>query len=197
MRHAAKIPWLIMLAVLLPMPALFAVEPARPPEANRMRPGDAPTPYSAQQIRKACPDGGFVRFRIETPDSPAVFSVVRFLEGTDAETTLESGMEDAQGKPAGAPQTLRVKWTDLQGHASFHESDTRIEAASAMTPLGIFNCWKYTVRKKTETGESVATYWFAKDLPGPPVLLEEHLGGKKIKTMTQIERKPLPAAGGR
>lgn len=178
-----KHPWLLLL------PGLLACATAVfPPDANRMQADHAPTPFSAAQLRAGCPDGSWIRFKVETPDAPAAFLVFRFLNGGPEEVTVVSSLFDADDHLAGDPSAKRQRWADLQTHASFPEAQTRIDPASFDTPAGRLDGWLYTVRE-TRDGKALLTrYAFARDLPGPPVLLEEYAEGTLTRRMTMVGR---------
>lgn len=159
-----------------------------PPDANRMRADHAPTPFSAGQLRAGCPDGSWIRFKVETPDAPAAFLVFRFLNGGPKEVTVASTLFDADDKMIGEPSAKRQQWTDLQTHASFPAAQSRIDPASFDTYRGRLDGWLYTVRETRDGRALLTRYAFARDLPGPPVLLEEYTAGKLTRRMTMVGR---------
>ena len=159
-----------------------------PPRANRLQPDHAPTPFSAAQIRQACPDGSWIKFKLESPGAPAGFLVFRFLNGGAEETTVASSLFDADDNPMGEPSARRQKWTDLQSHASFPEARVRIDPASFDTFRGRLDGWLYTVNEMKEGKAVLTRYAFARSLPGPPVLLEEFTDGTLTRRMTMVGR---------
>lgn len=78
-------------------------------------------------------------------------------------------------------------WTDLQSHASFPAEQTEIRTAAITTPAGTFECWVYEVSDKKKNPSGIQRYWFAKKLPGPPVVFEEEQGEKVVYKMTMLK----------
>lgn len=174
---------------MLLLPGLAACATALfPPDANRSVPGHAPTPFSAAQIREACADGTWIRFKVEAPDAPETFLVFRFLNGGREEVTIVSSTFDPHGGLSGGPEAKRQRWVDLQAHASFPEAATRIDPATFDTFRGRLNGWLYTVRGMRDDRAVLTRYAFARALPGPPVLLEEFTGGSLTLRMTMVGR---------
>jgi hypothetical protein len=159
-----------------------------PRESNRMQAGHAPTPFSADKIRAACPDGTWIRFKMESPGAPDAYLVFRFLTGGPEAVTVVSSLFDADDNLTGEPAAKRQKWTDLQSHASFPEVRTRIDPAAFDTPAGRLDGWLYTVSGTKEGRPVLTRYAFARDLPGPPALLEEYTDGNLTLKMVMVGR---------
>lgn len=176
-------------------PARSARAPDHPSMKNRMRPGHAPTPFSASEIRKACPPGHSRRYLVEIPDRPPLLRVLSFEGGTDDSTEFVSSQTDTKGRPFGEQRRVRARWTALQAHASFPRAATTIKAVTVITPAGAFPSWLYEVRGRTP-GE-IDRYWFAKALPGSPVQYERREAGKLVFRMVLLglgRPRPAPAA---
>lgn len=159
-----------------------------PPDANRMKADHAPTPFSAAEIRAACVDGTWIRFKVETPGAPSSFLVFRFLSGGREEVSVTSSLFDASDHLLGEPSAKRQKWTGLQSHASFPEAQVRIDPADFDSFRGRLDGWLYTVREMREGKAVLTRYAFARSLPGPPVLLEEFTEGALTRRMTMVGR---------
>ena len=159
-----------------------------PPKANRLQSDHAPTPFSAGEIRAACADGTWIRFKLEMPGAPATFLAFRFLNGGREEVTVISSMFDAADNLIGDLAAKRQKWTDLQSHASFPEEWVRIDPASLDTFRGRLDGWLYTVHEMRDGKAVLTRYAFAHSLPGPPVLLEEFTDGTLTRRMTMVGR---------
>lgn len=164
---------------------------ARPPAENRVRDGHAPTPFDAEQIREACPPGHFRLYRVEVPGRPKLYRVLRFGQRTEEVTTFISRQLDADGHPFGEQRRTRARWEALQAHASFPESRTTIRPTRHTTPAGTFDCWLYEVRERRDGRRGhrrhrVRRYWFAKPLPGPPIQLDQRVGGKLTFRMVLV-----------
>jgi len=154
-----------------------------PPDEHRTRPDHAPTPFSAEQIRRACAPGRINLYRIEEQDADPVLLRWEFVAGDadSAESVYETIAED--GTVVGEPARSTSRWDDLQAHASHPEDVTEIDEESVAVPAGTFECWRYAVRD----GTILSTSWFAKNLPGPPVLKIDTVGGEQVAAMTLQE----------
>ena len=181
MRHL-----LCLSLLLLPVAAAPDEKPAEDP--RRLKPGDAPTPYTADEIRKACPEGRTDVFRVED-FGPVKLKTQKFGAGDEEGTTIEIAITKEDGTPLGS-KTMTATWKELQSHASFPEKDTKITEETIEVPAGKFECWLYTLAQKDEEGETITTRaFFAKKLPGPPVKMTTETGGKTIFAMTLLEHK--------
>lgn len=148
-----------------------------------LAPGQAPTPFTAAEIRDRCAVGKTIRIRVEADGEAPYQRVTRYVECDDSGATLERSALALDGSPLGEPDLDRVTWLDLQGHASFPASDTEIEPDRIETPLGDLECLRYTVRE----GAAEKVFWFAKDLPGMPVRFLTRIDGKVVMTVTVVE----------
>lgn len=165
---------------------LSAAVAAGPDEANRLRPDHAPTPYTAEQIRKACGEGRTDVFRIEKAGEKPWTYTIKFLKGDREAAEVESFNAAEDGKVISRSKD-RQMWVDFQAHASFLELDTKITEETIEVPAGKFDCWLYTVQKR-DAGATVRM-WFAKKLPGPPVKMATEEAGKTVFSMTLKEHK--------
>lgn len=178
------------------------LQAAMPPEENRISPETLPTPYSADEIREASPPGHTTVYRIQLKGEPPMRRISTFLAGGDPGIARFVAVEEnGLGERIGEPQTAEATWTELQAHAAFPESMTRIGEDQVSTPAGDYDCWLYTLTRNlptdTEDGlratTSITRFWFAKELPGPPVMLEQEVNGETILLMTllRVYRKEL------
>jgi hypothetical protein len=160
-------------------------------EARRLRPDHAPTPYTAEEIRNACPEGRTDTLRIERGKETWTHTMT-FLkcdaEGTDVEST--NILADGTTKTT----KDRLTWVDFQAQASFPEIDTKITDETIETPAGKFECRVYTVRKR-EGDPAVFRLYFAKNLAGHPIKMTIEEDGKATLTMTLVEHKDGKAPG--
>lgn len=152
------------------------VVPAAAPAAN------APTPYTADQIRAASPAGRRIEFRVEAAGKPMTVSVMSFVKSDDAGAEVESVTLDETGHEIGTRSTGRATWEELRAHASFPQSSTTIGDETITVPAGAFDCRVYTVTR----GDRTMTFWFAKSLPGPPVRMTVAVAGKVVETRTLV-----------
>lgn len=137
-----------------------------------LRPDHAPTPFTADEIRRGCPTGRTVTARTEAAGEPDSVDVTLFLETNEVGALLESN-----------GTTHRVTWKDLQSHASFPADVTSIDEEVVEIPLGRMECLRYRVAGD----DTVSTFWFAKDRPGMPVLFVTEQTGTIISTTFVID----------
>ena len=163
-----------------------------PPEAHRLQPDHLPTPFSAEQIRYGCADGRTISIREEAPGQAPTFRRIRFLAADADGGEQELQATDAEGNPIGEPRRGRSTWLELQQHASQPADATTVEEVALDLPFGAFACWLYVVR---EPGTEVR-FWFAKELPGMPVQVEEWTDGVLAGRMLMIANE-MPGSWGR
>jgi len=174
---------------LLCLPALSVLALAAPEsseEARRLRPDHAPTPFTADEIREACPEGRTDTYRIELRSEKPAKYTLKFLKCDREGAEVESTNIPEDGKPKTTKD--RQAWVDFQTQASFLEIDTKITDETIETPAGKFECRVYTVQKR-EGDPAVVRMYFAKKLPGHPVKMTSEENGKIVFTMTLLEHK--------
>jgi len=170
--------------LLLPVAAMPDDKPADDP--HKMKPGDAPTPYTADEIRKACPEGRTDVFRMEGkgPKMRTMTWTKCDEKGADVVTVIAK--ED--GTKVGG-DTKTTTWKEMQAHGSFPESDTKITEETVEVPAGKFDCWLYTVTQKIANQTMTIRLYFAKTMAGPPVKITQEAAGTVLGSMTMIEHK--------
>lgn len=147
-----------------------------------MAPGQAPTPFTADEIREGCPPGRTVRFRVGVPGETAFLRVSRFVECDATGATIERSRLALDGSPLADPQADRMTWRDLQAHAAFAAAGTTIEPERIVTAIGELDCLRYTVRD----GATEEVFWFARDLPGMPVQWLTRQDGQVVSTVSVV-----------
>ena len=145
-----------------------------------MRPGHAPTPFLAEEIRMGSPVGRTIRLLVEVEGSEPFVRVQRYVWTNERSATTERWRETVEGAPIGRLEDRDTSWRELQAHASFPADKTTIEPDTIETPLGLVDCLRYTVRE----GETVKRLWFARHLPGTPVKVVVKEGGRVVSTVT-------------
>ncbi len=148
-----------------------------------LAPGQAPTPFTVDEIRAGCPDGRTIRLRVDVAGEPPGFRLNRFTGGDDSGATLERSALSADGAPLGEPEPSRVTWRELQEHASFPADATTIEPERIETAIGQLDCLRYTVRD----GSSEDVFWFATDLPGMPIRYLTRVDGQVAVTVSVVD----------
>jgi len=149
---------------------------------HQFRPGDRPTPFSADEIHQGCPPGRTIRrLMVRAGEEPFVY-VTRFLTGDDEGGEQESWTETRDGMRLSQPATSRSSWRELQGHASMPADRTEVVEETIDLPAGRFDCLRYT--RTDEDGVSV--FWFAKVAPGMPLQFEQRVGGNTVFSSTTL-----------
>lgn len=162
-------------------------EPWRPDESHRMQPDHHPTPFSAAQIRDAFEVGREVRSLMVRAGAEPYVLVRRNLAADDAAGVFEVWTESTDGARLSEPEQGRSTWLELQGHASMPIDATTIEPAEVDVPMGRFDGLRYTRAQ----GDTVDTFWFARERPGAPLRLEMRVGGEVVfSSMVISERLP-------
>jgi hypothetical protein len=141
-----------------------------------------PTPYTAAEIREASPPGLVVRVLHEADGEEPQVTVSRFLPGDDDDSVREQWTETPDGRRLTPPAVRRVPWLGLQAHASFPAATTTRDEATIETPLGTLDCLRYVAGDSDS--DAVDTFWFARSLPGMPVLVERRIGFRVVERAT-------------
>ena len=153
---------------------------------NRMKEDHAPTPFTSKEIAQVCSTGLELKYKIEKQGKPTVYEITWFtnsdFEGSDFEITT-TNLEGSVLEEKSAHAT----WQSLQSHASFPEKICVITLETIKLDSGEFKCWLYTVKRE----DGVSKLWFARNLPGPPVLYEQFKNGKRAYRMSLIRNSYL------
>lgn len=157
----------------------------------RLSPDHLPTPFTAAEIRTACPAGRMLRYRIARAGQDAIVRVTRYVSSDDDGAVRESWHESVDGRRLTSPERDRSSWPELQRHASFPAATTTRAEEEIETPAGRFVCLRYTRIDEQGTWR----FWFARDLPGQPVRFEQQVSHDTVFTATLIENV-APATNG-
>jgi hypothetical protein len=176
----------IAIAVMAFISTGAAAEKVNLPESNRMKPDHLPTPFTAEQIRESC-KGRKIKLLSETPGKPNSYQVFEFRQGDAEKADFDVSLLDAQGKQMGQKQPVQPPWKALQGHASYPKATTTLTREKKTTSAGAFDCWLYTTTETKEGKTHVSRFWFARSMPGPPILLTTEIDGKIAFKMTMVE----------
>jgi hypothetical protein len=133
-----------------------------------------PAPFSWEEIRAATKSGRTYRYKVEARGKPAKERVLTFVK------------VDADGCEifAGGESPKRKGWPSLQKDSEFPKERVQAREETVKLPGGKFDCMVYEV--SGNDGE-VTTYYFAKNLPGAPVLFYTDVDGKRMKTTTLLQ----------
>jgi hypothetical protein len=148
-----------------------------------LAPGQAPTPFTAAEIRDGTRVGKTIRVQVDDAGEASYLRVNRYVECDVEGAVLERSQLSLDGAPVGEPEVDRVTWLDLQSHASFPAEVTTIDPERIETPLGELDCLRYTVRD----GAAERVFWFATDLPGMPVRFLTRIDGEVVMTVSVID----------
>lgn len=143
-----------------------------------------PTPYTADQIRDAFPQGLQILMRVTTPAGTS-FSKMVVQRWSPDEVTMSEQAVDEAGRPIGPQTVATATWVELRDHASFSAETAIRRRAIQTTPLGSLEGWLYMVR---EGEESVSEFFFADAFPGPPILFSQSQTGTAQLRAEMIER---------
>lgn len=192
-----------MIFVFAVASSLLAFGPAFAQDKGGMGGGEEPvgpaepmmeTPYTAAQIASACPAGRKLKLAVEV-EGEKQFQVLQFVSVTPTGARIVATMLDDKGAETGDREESEVSWEELQGHAEFPQARTKRTEGDIETPAGKFKCWIYTVAGEVDDPEMGDTvFWFAKELPGPPVKIEARKKDNKTAayTMTLVENGVSP-----
>jgi hypothetical protein len=176
---------LLVACAASPKPASQA--PASEPAAASTAPPDIATPpFTAEQIRDATRPGRSYEFKLEASGKPAVIHRVTFVEVSAEHATAEAVDLDETGNVLGAPERGKSTWKELVGHAAYPRASTVISNEMVEVPAGQFACMLYTVVE----GPTRTRTYFAKDLPGAPVLMIVEQAGQVVQTLTLLKHTP-------
>ncbi|MEM9071908.1 MAG: hypothetical protein AAGE52_25590 [Myxococcota bacterium] len=122
---------------------------------------NAPTPFTAAQIRDACPPGRVDTFRLSAEATMQMAFGEHTATGVRFTTTVTAGSQAAE------PEEGEATWEELRLHASYPAEATTIAEETVETPAGSFRALHYTV---VDADAQTTTHaWFAHERPGPPV----------------------------
>jgi hypothetical protein len=169
-------------------PPVTAVPAAAPPSAATAAAagGVFPAPFTAAQIRDATRPGRTYVFRVESAGKPTVIRSIEFtrVDGDRAEMT--AAVKDESGAVLRALPPKAVTFEELRSHGEFPRAAVTTAEETITVPAGRFECLVYRVQ---EQDGSVSRYFFAKDMPGAPVLFYTEKDGARLMTSTLLEHR--------
>jgi hypothetical protein len=143
-------------------------------EASKSAASVFPAPFTWEEIRAATKSGRTYRYKVEVRGKPAKERVLTFVK------------VDADGCEifAGGDAPKRKGWPSLQKDSEFPKDKVNAREETVKLPGGKFDCMVYEV---TGNDGEVTTYYFARTLPGAPVLFYTDVDGKRMKTTTLLQ----------
>lgn len=141
--------------------------------------------FTVEQLRAGCPQGRKIELRIEMAGKPAIIEDWEFTKVDKLSATIHSVTHDEAGDPI-SEETSTSKWSDLYEHGKFPAATTTVEDKVPLSiPAGEFTTRLYTVRD----GATTKQFWFATDLPGPPVQFTTEKDGAVVMRATMLRAK--------
>lgn len=144
--------------------------------------GHAPTPFTADEIRFASPAGHTTKVLIESRDAPPLMRTTTFVAVDESHADLEFIEASADDPRSHRTGSTRVRWVELQAHASFPVDEVDIADETIDLPWGQLDCLRYTVAHDAGT----TIHWFAKAHPGMPVRSNVWEGSELVQTATVL-----------
>jgi hypothetical protein len=179
-----------LLLLLLSCTAKNPTPPADPSPLVSPEPAESenlPTPFTAEEIREAFRPGQHLVFTIFTAGKGTVVSDWTVTGWTDQEATIGFTTLAEDGETVLEPTEERTTpWAELRDHASFPAATATRSQGVLIHPLGTLDIWLYSVSGPDEG--MTQRYWFAKDLPGPPIRFTITAGGEEVFRMEQVVR---------
>lgn len=158
---------------------------ASPPPAEPARAAIAPQLFTVEQLRAGCPQGRVMEIRMEADGKPTAIEHMEVTAVDPEQATIRSISRDEAGAVL-SDKTATVKWVDLHAHGAFPADATTFEDRVSVTvPAGTFTARLYTVK----AGELIRRFWFAVDLPGPPVQFTSERDGKVVQRAQMLRAR--------
>ncbi len=140
----------------------------------------AAPPFTAAQIRAACPDGHAVDI-VTTRDGEVVDRRrTVYFHPDEWAVSMSVTALGADGEPVGDAMEARSTWHELRDHAVFPGDVTTVTRETIETPLGRLECARYDVA----SGEVTLVFWFSGQFPGMPIRSATVSEGREVETTT-------------
>jgi hypothetical protein len=124
---------------------------------------------------------------METTGEPTTILRMEFVRVAPDQVTIRRTVATESGEILNGPTDLTSTWTELRSHALWPAKDMSITEDTVEVPAGRFDALLYDVRELSEEGPMRTKAWFAKSLPGAPVLMKVDVEGGPSSTMTLVE----------
>ncbi|MFK7927879.1 MAG: hypothetical protein AB8H79_06805 [Myxococcota bacterium] len=160
--------------------------PPIPPEldpANHL-----PVPFTAAELAAGFSLGTTLSYELSGAKTPGMTVGWKVLEHgeTDVKIEFSPKMNDGASPPV---NTESFTWGALETHASFPKAYAKRSEMSFTVKAGTFDVLHYEVRPPD--GKSVERYYFAKKLPGPPVLHSVIVEGVEVHRMEMLTHSKI------
>lgn len=178
---------LIALAVVLC--AACATSPSSEPAVTESQEIARP-PFSGAEIRDATHPFRTYVYRREEAGQPAKTYRMRFVDVDERGCRMEATFLDDEGQPLSEPMFSEATWEELVAHASYPKDATVIRDVEVEVPAGTFDAWLYTVTEDKDGAAVVTRAYFAKALPGAPVLHVVTRDGVEVSRLVLLAYDP-------
>ncbi len=158
-----------------------------------VRSDPAPLPYTADELQEATRVGRTYTFLVEAKDNAPKIQRFEFtsVDGLGASVRTSSGPSVSSL----ATEYEKVStWGELANHGMHYRPWTTIEEESIELPAGTFKVKHYTIH--TADGVPKLHMWYAVDVPGPPIKLQDSKRGEVFYTMILQSFEPGPPTKG-
>ena len=145
---------------------------------------DALYPFTAKQISDATKPGRRYMFKMESKGSAPMYVETEFVRCDEEGCVANRTNYDEDRRQQGPANRQEATWVELRSHSRFLKAATTAGEAEVHVPAGSYDCISYTVREGNGT---VQHYYYARNLPGPPVLAEVEMHGEIVWSMRLVE----------
>jgi hypothetical protein len=136
----------------------------------------APQLFTVDQLRAGCPESRTIEFRMAVDGKPTTIEHWEFTVVSASQATIHAITRDESGVVLN-DETGSSTWDELHQHGQFPAASTTFEDNVRITvPAGSFTTRLYVVKRDGVTQR----FWFAPELPGPPVLFTTERDGKVL-----------------
>lgn len=154
----------------------------------------APAPYTAEQLREACPSGLRLYYEVEEQPKPPNFVLFAFDRCNEDGLDLVVSDVSPEGKILGVPESRRMSWKEFQGENATPVEYTKMHRETVEVPAGTFDCIVYTVTSEGPDGTVTDQTWFPFEQPGPFVKRVTTFSPEQ-KRVLRLERREVVADG--
>ena len=159
--------------------------PNRTATPTAATPAHAPQLFTVEQLRAGNPRGRVIELRMQSAGKPTTIERWEFTAVDSDTATIHSVTRDEAGAVL-ADDVGTSTWTALHDHGKFPAAATTIEDRVTLeVPAGTFVTRLYTVK----AGDAIRRFWFAVDLPGPPVKFTTEQNGTVVFTAEMLRAR--------
>lgn len=157
--------------------------------ASAAEPAFIAPPFTAEQIRAGLPAGTVIRLRIAKSGEPVTIEEWTFTAADEKGCTIHTIVFADDGTTQVEDQgSATSTWAELESHAHFPAALTTRTDGHLDMQAGTFDTWHFEVRSAEPNGP-IKRMHFAKNLPGPPILMEIVQGDTVLLEMQVVSRR--------